>query len=350
MRVERSASENRTGSGKRSCGSALAHPWLWRAAVAVVLGVMNLALAGCQPAAPGSQAGQQTVPSNGGETAALITRQPEVQNDQGDGAVEPALPNPASAFCEDEGNVWEMREGDGGSYGVCIFADGSECEEWAYFRGECQPGIAQGLPTAPPEATATAAPAKDGWQIYENEVPAYRFLYPAEATIEPGHDPQQTVTVVGSLVEDEYWPIFYISHAQDRAEYRPPEGVDLAQWLVEQGLLAAEDEAQVAEVRQAEREIGGETAVHTRFERSEQSYAYDKYFFAHAGQLYTIVILHTGDQEDWGLYDRFLDSFQFEPQAAQRFRNERYALRYPANLTFFENERPWAESSRIIGL
>jgi putative hemolysin len=56
---------------------------------------------------------------------------------------EPAagLPNPASVHCEEEGGRLELRTGaDGGQYGVCIFGDGSECEEWAFFRDECQPG------------------------------------------------------------------------------------------------------------------------------------------------------------------------------------------------------------------
>ena len=51
------------------------------------------------------------------------------------------LPNPASVYCEEQGGTLELRaDADGGVYGVCIFADGSECEEWANFRGECQPG------------------------------------------------------------------------------------------------------------------------------------------------------------------------------------------------------------------
>jgi heat shock protein HslJ len=33
-----------------------------------------------------------------------------------------------------------VRSEDTGAHGVCIFDDGSECEEWAYFRGECAPG------------------------------------------------------------------------------------------------------------------------------------------------------------------------------------------------------------------
>ena len=50
------------------------------------------------------------------------------------------LPNPASVYCEEQGGRLEMRSDDTGAYGVCIFDDGSECEEWAYYRGECAPG------------------------------------------------------------------------------------------------------------------------------------------------------------------------------------------------------------------
>lgn len=54
------------------------------------------------------------------------------------------MPNPASVYCEDQGGTVEIRTGaDGGQSGICIFADGSECEEWAFFRGECAPGANQ---------------------------------------------------------------------------------------------------------------------------------------------------------------------------------------------------------------
>jgi putative hemolysin len=50
------------------------------------------------------------------------------------------LANPASVNCLEQGGTLEMRQdASGGTYGVCIFPDGSECEEWAYFRGECRP-------------------------------------------------------------------------------------------------------------------------------------------------------------------------------------------------------------------
>jgi putative hemolysin len=50
------------------------------------------------------------------------------------------IANPASQHCVDQGGKLEIRTGpDGGQYGICRFANGSECEEWAFQRGECQP-------------------------------------------------------------------------------------------------------------------------------------------------------------------------------------------------------------------
>jgi putative hemolysin len=51
------------------------------------------------------------------------------------------LPNPASVFCEEHGGKVDIRtDAQGGQYGVCMFSDGTECDEWAYYRGECAPG------------------------------------------------------------------------------------------------------------------------------------------------------------------------------------------------------------------
>ena len=50
------------------------------------------------------------------------------------------LPNPASAFCEEQGGTVDIRDEAGGQVGYCVFDDGSECEEWAFYRGECAPG------------------------------------------------------------------------------------------------------------------------------------------------------------------------------------------------------------------
>ena len=50
------------------------------------------------------------------------------------------LPNPASQFCVDQGYELEMRTDANGTAGYCLFPDGTECEEWAFFRGECALG------------------------------------------------------------------------------------------------------------------------------------------------------------------------------------------------------------------
>jgi putative hemolysin len=56
---------------------------------------------------------------------------------------QPNMPNPASVHCEEQGNKLEIRTAaDGSQSGVCIFPDGSECDEWAYFRVECGPSSA----------------------------------------------------------------------------------------------------------------------------------------------------------------------------------------------------------------
>ena len=51
------------------------------------------------------------------------------------------LPNPASVYCEEQGGKVDIRTAtDGSQSGFCIFPDGSECDEWAFFRGQCKPG------------------------------------------------------------------------------------------------------------------------------------------------------------------------------------------------------------------
>jgi len=224
---------------------------------------------------------------------------------------EPNMPNPASVYCEQNGGKLELRQDAlGGIAGVCIFPDGSECDEWAYFRNECKSGdsLVKTLPAASPvgiEATPTitSAVASDGWNIYRNEELGYSFHYPADTAVTMNEDPQKSLTISGLQVENENWPQISISHPPDRAEYRPPEDADLLQWLTDHFLLGEE--------RMPDVQIAGTAAVHLRHERSPQSYAFDRYYFARSGQLYMIVIGHVGDKEDWEIYNHFLENFQF---------------------------------------
>ena len=87
-----------------------------------------------------------------------------------------ALPNPASVFCEEQGGKLEIRtDADGNQSGVCLFQDGSECDEWAYFRGECQPGQSGSPDVHAPEPR------------YMNDVYGYSFDPPSEWSIEEKH-------------------------------------------------------------------------------------------------------------------------------------------------------------------
>ena len=51
------------------------------------------------------------------------------------------ITNPASTHCEEKGGTIELRD----LTGWCLFPDGSECEEWAFYRGECLPQTVQSL-------------------------------------------------------------------------------------------------------------------------------------------------------------------------------------------------------------
>jgi putative hemolysin len=72
------------------------------------------------------------------------------------------MPNPASVYCEQNGNELEIQTAaDGSQSGVCVFPDGSTCDEWAYYRGECGP-VAQISPTAFISNEATQKASNDG--------------------------------------------------------------------------------------------------------------------------------------------------------------------------------------------
>jgi putative hemolysin len=215
------------------------------------------------------------------------------------------LPNPASVFCEQQGGRLEIRSDDsGGQVGVCIFADGSECEEWAFFRSECQPGsISSQVPSPnPAPVVEPGATPPEGWETYTHPTLGYSFFYPEGSTFE-STDPASYTLVVGPLEGDDHWPWFNIAHP-DEPGYRPPDDVDLQTWLAEQQRLPG--------VVVGTRTIADETAVHTRFDdpRGPQSYSDDRYYFVHDGRLYELTILHSG-KEDWSVYERFLDSFRF---------------------------------------
>ena len=99
---------------------------------------------------------------------------------------EPAgIPNPASQYCEEQGGKVDLRTNEDGSVtGFCIFEDGSECEEWAFFRGECQPGEDQTPLTGP---------------IPEGAVSGNAFVNEASLAIAESFPVQIYITITGDL-------------------------------------------------------------------------------------------------------------------------------------------------------
>jgi len=59
----------------------------------------------------------------------------EAPEDQGS-----QLANPAAVYCLDQGGTSNSLEFEKGTKSFCSFGDGSECEEWDFYRKDCQEG------------------------------------------------------------------------------------------------------------------------------------------------------------------------------------------------------------------
>lgn len=107
----------------------------------------------------------------------------------------PNLPNPASVYCEQNGGTLDMRQdAAGGVAGICIFPNGSECDEWAYFRSECKPADPTTIPTSAPVQDPLPAdfstpvpinPADyQGWWTYTNPTYGFTLLLPGDWSVD----------------------------------------------------------------------------------------------------------------------------------------------------------------------
>lgn len=75
-------------------------------------------------------------------------------DDQGAQSSEIGLANPSYAHCEKQGF---KASGD-----QCVFPDGSSCELWAFFRGECSAPAPKPAPNPTPGPTCTPIPGPNG--------------------------------------------------------------------------------------------------------------------------------------------------------------------------------------------
>lgn len=148
------------------------------------------------------------------------------------------------------------------------------------------------------------APAEDEyerWNTYTSEKFGYTLKYPGDATV-MGSDLDESVQFVGPLSDDEHWPWLEVGHL-DSDFYHPPTGTDVHQWIADSDISYDEIGPEV--------EVAGLSTVHLITYKSPMAYANDDYYFIKGDQLFCIMILHTGGQQDWELYNKFLRSFTF---------------------------------------
>jgi putative hemolysin len=89
----------------------------------------------------------------------------QLQNPEPTAKVTPPvnMPNPASVYCKQNGNRLEIRTAaDGGQSGICIFPNGSTCDEWAYYRGECSSAAGPAVKNNSTPATTLEATLEAG--------------------------------------------------------------------------------------------------------------------------------------------------------------------------------------------
>ncbi|MCX6764082.1 MAG: DUF333 domain-containing protein [Candidatus Moranbacteria bacterium] len=78
------------------------------------------------------------------------------------------IANPASVYCEQNGGKLEIQTAsDGGQNGICKFPDGSQCDEWAYYRGECKP-----------VGSLKNNSLEKGWKVYKNSQYNFELAVP----------------------------------------------------------------------------------------------------------------------------------------------------------------------------
>jgi len=134
------------------------------------------------------------------------------------------IANPASVYCEENGGTLVLEEG----AWLCMFEDGSYCEEWAYQRWECQPGEImyntvedENIDTVLPEWAKTSLTNEEleetidthfpkwyTYSVYNTETEAsseWEYTYPEDldhSLLLPIHATMASREILSSAIED----------------------------------------------------------------------------------------------------------------------------------------------------
>jgi putative hemolysin len=87
------------------------------------------------------------------------------------------LANPAAIYCIEQGGQVEIQTtADGAQVGLCVFNDGTVCEEWAFLRGECTPGQQYYIDANAVSDTTTLDPVvRELFALVKAELPPQAF-------------------------------------------------------------------------------------------------------------------------------------------------------------------------------
>lgn len=97
--------------------------------MAIMILITTVLVAGCTSPMSNQTSNQSTTTTTKVATSTTAA---------GAAATTAQLPNPAAVFCRSHGGESRIvKNPDGSESGICIFCNGTVCDEWKYFRGEC---------------------------------------------------------------------------------------------------------------------------------------------------------------------------------------------------------------------
>lgn len=179
---------------------------------------------------------------------------------------------------------------------------------WKYFNfnqppPQPSPNPSPSLASPSPTKTAAISPSAStiAWSTYTNKSFNFSVQYPNNCTVREDN----FETISGPLAENHHWPWFEIYHF-DSAFYHPPAGTDVYDYITNNPLKTFDEADPNKNIK-----IGGLPAIHVIQNQSPQADASDYYYFIKGTQLFGIQIIHVNGQEDWNLFNKFLNSFTF---------------------------------------